>query len=494
MTTKIDELKTASFIMSNEKDNILDKIMDFFIEIDERIKLLNSLTNDQAIEFINKINTIYLFSHGELYEQYIYDIIIHSNIPVDIKMLCCNTLYDEESRFKYKAFYHILNSSEILPVPLQTNIFKHVMTTEENKEYVLEKFKVLLSNIKIECEYRYKIVYDFTKNETIKRYYLDNSYLHIFYNIERTRYKILSAQYLLNSSISKKDKSKIEKICLSFCLDTNLDYNLRADSADLMIRFGNKKNKETAKEIIILLGKDKTNTIYHDKQNIHDENIQEEVKKFLNSLSSIEVKLTMEEIQTKIKLLYCENEYYKKIKSLENETKQQNNLDKINASLLRIKLDQTKYENYELQTIFMKIWTIIQNSEHRETLEQRMIEELIDMADTCSSGHLIRLVNALNSFGVEFSFSVEKQFYASFSTKLINIIHSLPEQQQELITNELGWSKEDEKPEYNKLFISSFKNIIDGLREEYIPLIPEEKFNQLVFKSKMMLENPEFSI
>ena len=53
----------------------------------------------------------------------------------------------------------------------------------------------------------------------------------------RTLYRILSGQYMMQKSkLLVKERKKIENTIMEFAQDPDLDYNLRADSADVILR------------------------------------------------------------------------------------------------------------------------------------------------------------------------------------------------------------------------------------------------------------------
>ena len=70
-------------------------------------------------------------------------------------------------------------------------------------------------------------------------------------------------------------------------------------------------------------------------------------------------------------------------------------------SLNRIEMDNSVYGklNMRLVGIFVRVWCKIQTHEHKDTCLQRLREELIEMAETCTTGHLLRLMNVFT--GIE---------------------------------------------------------------------------------------------
>ena len=113
-------------------------------------------------------------------------------------------------------------------------------------------------------------------------------------------YRILSAQYLLQNCILDKDSIEtIQKIILSFAQDIELDYDLRADAADLLLVLGTDEYKNIGRHIIVSLGNIDGNvkSVYDNKQNVHNQKIEESVKKILEVLLSFPtIKLDNNEI------------------------------------------------------------------------------------------------------------------------------------------------------------------------------------------------------
>ena len=68
---------------------------------------------------------------------------------------------------------------------------------------------------------------------------------------------------------------------MSFAQDPDLDYNIRADSADVLLRLGSEDNKTTAREIIMILGRDggTGRTIFDNTQNVNSR-LEELMNKF----------------------------------------------------------------------------------------------------------------------------------------------------------------------------------------------------------------------
>ena len=79
----------------------------------------------------------------------------------------------------------------------------------------------------------------------------------------------------------------------------------------------------------------------------------------------------------------------------------------VKFALNRINLDRALYSKYNstLADILMKVYTYISGHEFETELISRLIQELDDMAYTCSSGFATRILNSLSGFG-EFNMSI----------------------------------------------------------------------------------------
>ena len=67
----------------------------------------------------------------------------------------------------------------------------------------------------------------------------------------------------------------------------------------------------------------------------------------------------------------------------------------------------------------VKLWSYIYSNENKSEMQKRLLQELEDMAGTCSSGFISRLVNTISGFGeLSISISFEDQIVSNFSARL----------------------------------------------------------------------------
>jgi hypothetical protein len=280
-----------------------------------------------------------------------------------------------------------------------------------------------------------------------------------FINEEKNslEYKIISGQYLLQKcNLLENEKELISSIIEKFASDKDNEYNKRADAADVLIRLGSENYKIIGRKLIKelgLIGGD-CKTIFNNAQNVHTEKVEQSVMETLEFLAKINIikgengdTITFNNVKEEIsKLLLIEQE-----KQLElNLLKKRKNIlskcefckgnmssvkkfcsdeckrlflrnSKIMISLNRINIDNVLYSkfNCNLSNILLKIWSYISSNKNKEEMLKRLIEELEEMAETCSSGYATRLINSISGFG-EFNISIswEDQIVSNFMGRL----------------------------------------------------------------------------
>jgi hypothetical protein len=95
--------------------------------------------------------------------------------------------------------------------------------------------------------------------------------------------------------------------------------------------------------------------------------------------------------------------------------------DALKLALTRIEIDRGIYSVYSLSlsNVLVHLWTYIVGHEHEKDMTTRLIEELVEMSATCSTGYISRLANVLSGFG-DFSVRIswEDQIVANFTGRL----------------------------------------------------------------------------
>lgn len=240
-------------------------------------------------------------------------------------------------------------------------------------------------------------------------------------------YRILSAQYLLQKfNLAPIQRNSIQDQLLDFAQDEFLDYDRRADAADVLLRMGTDMYKYHARHVIMQLGNTNTKgkTIFDNAQNVHVEEVEQsvvEVLEFFADLPTMKVNdipITFGFVKEQVlKIINLQKE---KIKPEEEENFKEYE-EKINVALKRIEMDRALYSKYNntLANILLKVWTYLSNHEYKEEMINRLLEELEEMSGTCSTGFASRMINVVSGFG-EFNIRIswEDQISSNFFGRL----------------------------------------------------------------------------
>lgn len=338
----------------------------------------------------------------------------------------------------------------------------------------------------------------------------------LFHTQNDVSYRILSAQYLLQKcELAKVKHQQIEKHLLDFARDESLEYNVRADAADVLLRLGSDSMKEQAQSIIIHLGKLNgiVRTVFDDAQNVHTQEVESSVQDALEFLSTIPcvsdsgdpidfsvvneaIHKILQEDRDCLKVDgignaycdHCNSVIIEKHTDVDVKDKVFCSLEclrffqrdeKIKVSLNRIYLDRALYSKYNstLSNILIKVWCYIQtNPDNKEELIKRLLEELEEMSGTCSAGFASRLVNVISGFG-EFNIRIswENQIIANFigrmnakARKLLDsdsVFHT----NKDLVTEVIYlWLLKPENTEIYEKIIKNTKNQITDITASYL--------------------------
>lgn len=283
-------------------------------------------------------------------------------------------------------------------------------------ELMIQELSNTICSILYEENFTEECIYDFFIRQA------QNSF--VFFPGNMVYYKILAAQYLLQKcNIVTETRIMIESEILSFAEDQDLDYNRRADAADVLLQLGSLDIRPRAREIIAELGMEDMNnidTIFSNAQNVHTTEVEESVSEILEFFAMLPLHMIQKKpiefdyIQKKIKddLLLDRPENAKEPTQREN---------KIILSLNRIHMDRVLYSKFNntLENVLLKVWSYIIGHDYEKEMYKRLLEELEEMSGTCSTGFVSRLVNVVSGFG-EFSIRISwgDQIIANFSGRL----------------------------------------------------------------------------
>jgi hypothetical protein len=493
--TILECMSPTSTFSSNDfnnlsKQELADVVMDFSIDMESRMNALElycEQNGDNSVDLFSNFTGMYQFSGISILQEFLYRICTHGQMSPFLRLEAAQSLlsYEEDEFYEdndeeienaeavqrnkdrldlgYKALDHVCYDLKD-PTPRRIDAIFTLMRSVEHKIVANSYFREMVNDQRIECDFRYKTILALENKELIidKEFFIEKACLEfLFYKDNKTLYRILAAQKLMQMGRLASNKS--EQVCttiLSFARNKELEYNLRADAADMLLGVAPDDIKKEARKIINELAKafGRVKTVFDNAQNVHTAEIDKSLLEGLKELAKINLleingqhitfEFVRDEILKMVKVNSVENN-----KVVEVDVNQDINVDvnqdnccqicgiyvsslntedntcsvacqenwKCVVSLNRIGMDRFRYSsfNFTLSHILLRVWSFIDCNEYKSTLQRRLIEELCDMCGTCSTGFAARLINVMSGFG-EFNMQVSwgDQITANFIGRL----------------------------------------------------------------------------
>jgi len=232
--------------------------------------------------------------------------------------------------------------------------------------------------------------------------------------------------------------------------------NKIANICDIFLEHPNSEIAKKAKQLLMSLEGVSSTNIYTSSQNIHQ--VQADIENFIEKL--------------------CEQPQadWSVVKTfILSKTATDEVLEKLSLALSRFEMDKGLYssKSLSLQSMLCRVWSAIQQHEHQEELNKRLIEEISEMADTCSTGHLLRLVNVFSGFEDGIRIGVFDELSTVINYRITKIVKSQPEELQTQIVDELGES--NQTGIVTKLY-GPIAILHDELWNDYKPILDQQTF------------------
>ena len=431
------------------RQNCIDLFKPLKTRIDSLIIFHNHCILDQDSSFseiISRISGMYLFSKTKNLEEYIHQICKTTPINISYRIECAKSLEKNGYQYINSMLKNEQDSIKTLSTPIRIETVLYLMKCEEFKQQSRDYFCTIINDTSIEELYRYRTIQKLEstfeasktsiplriqrkkkieitdKNIEMFIYYAKEGCIRFIKEQKNTfTFRILSCQYLFEKcNINDNDLIDfLETFLISVANDHTLVDDIRADSCDILLQYARDETRNIARTIIIALGGEDRGNIFDNKQNVHNRNIEQSVQKIVDKLVAYQPKNKKTYIFNDIK-----ETVLKSIKDDEKELK-----EKIEGSLIRISLDRAVYgtSNVTLITILLKVWAYIQDSPFQEELEKRLVEELDESNNKCSSGFAGRLVNTLSGYDESMSISIgfDDQIISNLSGRLTSKIKDI---------------------------------------------------------------------
>lgn len=375
--------------------------------------------------------------------------------------------YDAKKKSAYakNSFYQLrdlaMNSQTSWQDRIQSIRYMQRIPHIKRYEIINKCMEVILQDTQYPFADRYHF---FANNEAeIKLDYEIVNYCHryVFTHFDSLQapllYKILSAQHMLTQfPADTYDLAGLQNFLLETAQDEQMSVNTRAECADILDRAGYGDAKIQGKMCIIELGqlyvKNKRTTIYTNSQNVHDVSITEKVMATLRKL--------IEECPPS----HQSGDIYETLHAYRYESMELQ--DKVLSAYRRVIIDTARYDGYTILNVMLMVWTKIQSSELKSVLVDRLVEELSEMDETCSTGHLSRVLNVLSGFFEGYdavAITYQDQLRSNIFAKIAKTMSALSVDLQDQINNEMT---ENYKPTINT-FLEQF-DAKNGFYTEFV--------------------------
>ena len=222
------------------------------------------------------------------------------------------------------------------------------------------------------------------------------------------------------------------------------------------------------------------NNIFKNSQNVHNHAIESSVETLIEYISTY--------IPSRVKPYTFEKAKEELEKCITNQDKYDKKI--LEQAIIRITIDRAVYGrlHFSLYQIITKMWTFIQDSEYKQELENRLLEELIDSNNKCSSGYVSRIVNTISGFGeVSLRISFEDQIVSVLEIRLNAKIMTEAEDVADKILDEMTLPVRfyDKRGTFLKFFRTHISKIREEMYQEFREYITDQDYD-LFFRKAIM--------
>ena len=464
--------------------------LDLFIDLAIRIQYLLLYLEEEPEQFgelLSCITGMYSFSRTLSLKSYIIKMIDCKTIPLLYRIECAKTL-DADGFCYFNELCTEMNESDI-PTPIRTDTIIYFMSQKDEmyREQACNHLCIIITDARLDSLYRLKVLQSIEHriDKTYAMYYLERSLL-CFMNHASTllSYRVVCAQYICQKCVGNIEHAQLFLIEIAERLD--VDEDIRADACDILLAYGTPEQIEQSRNILFVLGggeRARAN-VFTNSQNVHNQSIEDSVEKLIEFISVYIPKKK----KTTFDVPYTFDEVKEELDQLIRVHPQRKTLEE---SMIRIVIDRATYGKMHLTlaAILTKMWIYIVDSEHYEALTQRLLEELIDSTNKCSSGYVARIVNSLSGFdnlSVQIGFA--EQISSVLETRLNSKINAMPDGPEvDLILEEMIIPVQfyEKRGAFLRFFRTHISEIRETMLEEYKDDISPFEFD-LYFRQAIM--------
>jgi len=494
-----DEKNDDSYLNFSEPQWYRKKSMDLFLPLETRLESLTQyykLEGESVGELISTLQGMFFFSRTVCLKEYLISISSLIIIPLIYRIECAKCLVDDDDRIGLNNIgYDLINKMfetedemKKISVPIRVETVYFLMRSEKYMEQSREYFCNITADKAIENLYRFKIIQSLENMLHCPKgitflYYAREASIRFLKNPNNFyTYRVIAGQYIFEKcSPTKEIIDTVENFLLEVALMEDLDEDVRADACDILLQYGDDNTRLKARDILFILGGGvrTNNNIFKNTQNVHIRSIEESVERIIKKLSEYKPKnkgLTFDKIHQQIL----------------DKSKGKNFEAEIKNAMIRIQIDRATYghSNLTLVSILVKIWGYIEESEHREELENRLMEEIVESNNKCSSGYVGRLVNTLSGFDHDMSIiiSFKDQIVANLEGRLNAKARGIMDDTfRDLVLEEMTVPVHhfDQRGNFLKFFRENISQIREEMYQEFKEFMDDSDYD-MHFRSAIM--------
>jgi len=503
MTSKIEQGK--ELILNGEvdkgvcifKDICLSKHLDYKQKYKSFVELLK-VHNDEGVDMLNRLrDSIHFIKGVELTDhiKLLSKITRCTFIDSHQRTITAVTIYNHGFFDVCFQNFADLSQDHSILIDYRVEAIRYLFSSEHDEylDLAQECLIEIINMLELPSDYRYKIIAGFISKTGIATK-LNRAKIKIMYNEEfvyglqnsffyekanHVRDRILSGQHLLDMEvITLSEKKEISESLLEICNNDEFCENVKADAADVVLRLGSPEEQLAARTFLNVIGtsdKTKKKTVYNDSQNVHNSDIN-------SSVNDAIVKLVEDCDHTKlIPYGVAHDSVVRIINQRELSVEERKAAF---GALNRINVDTATFTKLKvtIADVFSHIYTrICQRESDKEYLEGRLLDELYDMSQTCSSGHVSRLINVLSD---EITISWEEQLRANVDGRVNAKIRDIDDDdiKASVAMGMMDNADEEDAIAYKSFITSVFIDLKSELKKEFVGegYISEKVFNSFM--------------
>lgn len=375
------------------EENIHDIVLDFELSEQQLLSAMEfyySTNGEETLCLINRLISLYNVTQSFKIFQYMKGICLLDKIVLEMRLYLAKEIcgYSDTCFPIMGQLCSVMKENAVCT----TSRIDYILVLFQNKEQVTlatALFSDIINDMSLGSKYRFTAIKRLESDDLRNGFYVE--FLQNSKN--EGMYRVLAGQ----ATIIKKYKVGItQRELYMLSMDESQQYNLRADAADVLLRYGDAEYKLLAGTVIKELGNvTGGTTIYENAQNAHTSSIEESAVEIFSTLYN-----TRDETSNELTFDFVKNSILEKV-TVEEEK------HIISAVLTRINLDQALYSNLHISLKNALLLVYSYMLQHDESLVENLITELRESYGICSTGIMERLANSLSgyeSFMIRISF------------------------------------------------------------------------------------------